>query len=188
MNKKQGFRPVTLVIVLAVLLGVGYVVYIKLGTAQRNSLTVEQVKNATYDFSPDGLGPVTFKDANYLRKVNEGTPMEFGVFAEILGDSDIALGDFTGDGNGDAVAFVYENSGGGNGSTAYLVALENVNGVPRQMEKFSIDGSNAVLEQLSIKDGEILLTALVHKPEDGRCCPTLRKDFRFRVTNGKLTK
>ena len=150
------------------------------------ALTVEQVKNSTYDFGPDGLGPAKFEDGEYRQKINEGTEMEWNIYALIFDEKSIALGDIDGDGRGDAAVFVYENSGGGNGWATYLVVLKNVRGVPKQVGKAYFIDQQAKLEKLEIKNGEILLSALVHTDKDGHCCPSLHKDFRFKFDGTEL--
>lgn len=191
----KGLVPVfAVVIVLGVLaLGGLYLLYRYGSTATSEektvALTLDQVKNATYDIhhgENNSWGPVTLGGGIYRRKVNEGIPgeAEFNYSLTIMGDTSIALGDLNNDGKGDAVALVYENTGG-TGQFAYLAVLKNISGKPQYSSSVYLD-DRPKLQSLRIENGEILLSLIVHGPNDGMCCPTVPREFRYRLVNDRL--
>ncbi len=43
------------------------------------------------------------------------------------------------------------------------------------------------IEKLTVKGPSIVVNTLMPGPNDARCCPTIKKQLRFRWTGGKLT-
>ena len=150
-------------------------------------LTVDDVKNATYDLhrdDPQDGEPVTLSDGEYIYRANEGTDYAFTLSSKIWEDDSIALGDLNGDGIKDAATILYENRGG-TGHFAHLVALISEKGEARHVATTYIDDRPQV-ESIAITDGTIYLVAIVHGEKDGACCPTLYKEFSFNLEGENL--
>lgn len=98
-----------------------------------------------------------------------------------------ALGDLDGDGVGDAVAIVVEQSSG-TGTFVYLFALLSRDGKPEQAGPPDWLGDRSVIDRVTIdRKGVIAVRYRTHKDSDQECCPTLRIEDRFRIENGVLT-
>ena len=97
-----------------------------------------------------------------------------------------ALGDFDGDGNGDAIAILVESSAG-TGSFYYMFAIGSRDGKLAQLGEPEWIGDRTVVQRLSIdRKGVITVRYITHAPGDPACCPTLRIEDRYRVEGGKL--
>jgi hypothetical protein len=143
-------------------------------------LTRAQLETLTYD-----LGDSSSVEGGKV-------PLANGRWTDPVGGSTFtlhpthAIGDLDGDGNVDAVAIVIEASGG-TGTFFYMFALLNRNGTPVQLGEPEWLGDRTVIERISIdRKGIVSVRYLTHGDDDPACCPTMKIEDRYRVTNGKL--
>ena len=143
-------------------------------------LTLRDLQNFTYD-----LGTTSSVEGGKV-------PLSNGRWKDAGGGSTFdlhpvhAIGDLDGDGAADAVAIVVETSEG-TGRFYYMFALLSRDGRTVQAGEAEWLGDRSVIERLSIdRRGVITLRFVTHRDNDPACCPTLKIDDRFRVTNGRL--
>lgn len=126
-------------------------------------LSPEALRNGTYFI--ENLGEIQLTDGTYENKYGEGATMVDTVELESL-----ALGDLNGDGVDDGAVVLWW-SGGGSGVFGYLAAVVDEGGMPRQAAIQAI-GDRTQIESLAIDNGQIVIQAITHGPEDPMCCPT----------------
>ncbi len=144
-------------------------------------LSAEQVKNAKYNLvSRDGNPSVQLTNGAF----QNGTNPAATDYMSIVLAPQMAFGDLNGDGVGDAAVLLTENYGG-TGVFVSVVALLDQNGQPVQAGAELID-DRPVINSLSIQDGQILLDAKVHGPNDPGCCASQSTQRAFRYESGKL--
>jgi hypothetical protein len=96
----------------------------------------------------------------------------------------VAYGDLDGDSLQDAAIILGENYGG-SGSFVSVAVLLNRNGQPVFAGSVGIDDRPKV-NSISIQNGEVLLDAVIHGPNDPGCCPAQPVTQTFRLWGGKL--
>jgi hypothetical protein len=96
----------------------------------------------------------------------------------------IAFGDLNGDGLEDAVISLAENYGG-TGVFVSLVAILNNAGQPQAAASAQID-DRAMINALSIENGNIQLDATVHGPADPMCCPSQPTTRTYQLLDNAL--
>ena len=97
-----------------------------------------------------------------------------------------AIGDLDGDGNADAVAILMESTGG-TGTFYYMFAIANREGQPVQIGEPEWLGDRSVIQRLSVdRKGIITVRYVTHGDNDPSCCPTMKIEDRYRVSEGKL--
>ena len=126
-------------------------------------LTSEQLKNAEYHL-PEYTRTVKLVNGSY----ESGSGADY-ISAILVGP--IAFGDLNGDGLEDAAVLLAEN-GGGSGVFVSVVAMLNQDGQPVQSGSVLVD-DRPKIDNLSIENGQIVVTATVHGPSDPGCCPNL---------------
>ena len=95
-----------------------------------------------------------------------------------------AYGDLDGDGDQEAAAILYV-SGGGSGTFRYLVAVDEVDGVPMQLASMIL-GDRVKIDGLAIDEGRIVIDVTTHGPDDPMCCPTQEDTLVYGLTGGEL--
>ena len=95
-----------------------------------------------------------------------------------------AFGDLNQDGKDEAAILLGEN-GGGSGVFVSLIAVTFNNGKPVQAGSVLIDDRPKIRE-LSIKNGQIILNAIIHGPTDAMVNPTLAVVETFQLFNSDL--
>lgn len=130
-------------------------------------LTLDALKNAEYTFDL-GQSMPTFrlKDGSFQ---SGSDPAKSDFLQANLADK-VAFGDLNGDGMDDAAAVVGINTGG-TGVFEYVVGVVSQDGKPAQAGYAYID-DRAIINNLSITDGKIILDTVIHAPNDPMCCPT----------------
>lgn len=141
---------------------------------QQSSLTLDQLKNATYLM---GNQKIKLTNGHY----EEGTTKD-GTYYEV-NFYKAALGDLNKDGNNDA-AVVYYTNAGGSGSDAVLAAMINQNGRPVQVA--DVDLGQKDVQSISIKGSKIILNMLVHGPNDPMVRPTVKQTRKYMLAANKL--
>ncbi len=146
-----------------------------------SSLTADQVKNAKYSLvNREGHPTVQLANGSYQTPTDPASPN----FMSIVLAPQMAFGDLNGDGLGDAAVLLTENYGG-TGVFVSVVAIIDQGGQPVQAAAEMID-DRPVIHALSIQNGEILVDATVHGPNDPGCCATQPTQRSFRFENGRL--
>jgi hypothetical protein len=145
-------------------------------------LTVDQLRNATFNLmgSDQIVRSISLKDGKFQQGTDPAVP---GYISVTLGDK-IAFGDLNGDGVEDAVISIAENYGG-SGVFVSVVAILNQNGQPNAVGSALID-DRPVVNELSIKAGEIFLNATVHGPGDPMCCAARPSKRFYRLVENAL--
>lgn len=140
-------------------------------------LTLEAIKNNTY-FVPYYQKTVTLTDGKY--ETGSGNDQ---FYVTLL--PQVAFGDLNGDGSQDAAIMLAEY-GGGSGVFVSVGAILDQNGTLVQVNNFASIDDRPVIEDLAIKDGKIVLTALIHAPNDPMASPTMKTALTYAVSNSTL--
>jgi serine protease Do len=96
----------------------------------------------------------------------------------------VEAGDLNGDGTDDAAAIVIANPTG-TANFYYLYALLDEEGTLTPLVPILLD-DRAEIHDLLIDNGEIVVAATVHGPEDADCCPTQLVERRYGVQGDAL--
>ncbi len=140
-------------------------------------VTLMDLKNGVYE----GIyaEPVQLADGKF-----EGEPfVEGGASRPTVTFVNHAFGDLNGDGATDAAVALVENSGG-SGVFWYLAAMINQDGKPVNVATHFL-GDRWQVQSMVITDGEIVLDAVTHGPEDPMCCPSVEKSLTFVFQDGQ---
>ena len=143
-------------------------------------LTLDIVKNGTYKLLAYEK-TVILRDGTF-----EGIPAPDTASAlrvSIYKDK-VAYGDLDGDGAEDA-AVIITSTGGGSGNFRELAVLKNDNGAPKHIAG-GILGDRVIINSVVIGGGVITIDMVVQGPNDGLCCPTLKKLKKFKLSGSKL--
>jgi len=139
-------------------------------------LSEDLLKNAEYT-TPQYNKTVTLTNGKY----EAGSGADY--FMAVLLPQ-IAYGDLNGDGLEDAAILLGEN-GGGSGVFVSVVAMINQNGKPIQSGAAMID-DRPKINSLTIKDGKIVVEALIHGPNDAMVNPTFPVTQTYQLTESRL--
>ncbi len=142
-------------------------------------LTVDQLKNAEYQLMATG------NDVHVVKLTNgtyqKGTDPGATDYVRVNLAEQMAFGDLNGDGAPDAAVLLAENYGG-TGVFVSVVAMLNQGGQPVERGASIVD-DRPVINSLRIHDGEVLLDATVHGPNDPGCCASQPTARALRVTD-----
>jgi hypothetical protein len=94
------------------------------------------------------------------------------------------LGDLDNNGKDDAVV-ILDSTCGGSGSFRELSIILNQNGKPYYLTSKDL-GDRVIINSINIEQGIITLDMVVHGQDEGLCCPTLRKIFKYRLSKNQL--
>jgi heat shock protein HslJ len=147
--------------------------------AETAPLTEDALSGATYEV--EELGTIQLTDGQYRNQYGEGATQ-----VDLVGLEAAALGDLNGDGLDDAAVILWWQSGG-TGTFIYLAAVVNEGGAPRQAGIAQL-GDRVRIEALSIDDGEIVIDAIAHGPDDPMCCPTQIVRSGYALEGGALVE
>jgi hypothetical protein len=98
----------------------------------------------------------------------------------------IALGDLNNDNEKDA-AVILDVTEGGSGDFRELAIMLNENNEPAYFTSISL-GDRTIINSIDIQLGIITLNMVVQGPNDGMCCPTLNKIFKYKLSENKLVE
>lgn len=93
--------------------------------------------------------------------------------------SPVFYGDFSGDGEQDAIAFVYHPSGGNAANLDVLMFKGEGRGFRFFRKAEGIYGEDP--RDVVIRPGAIDVTMTTQGPNDARCCPTLAKGYTIEI-------
>jgi hypothetical protein len=150
------------------------------------ALTQEQLQNAEVKITG-----VLGESPNRVVKLTNGS-FESGEdptspeYVNVNMGQKVAFGDLNGDGAQDAAIIIGENYGG-TGDFVSVVAMLNQNGQPVYASSFGVD-DRPIINSLTIQNGEILLDATTHRPNDPGCCPNQPMTLGLRLWGGQLVQ
>ncbi len=187
------FLTVVIIIFLGTVLGaIGYLAknkpkllteFVKPNNSTNTNLTLEYIKNAKYNtvwYSKT----VRLENGAYFEKdsLNQsGSKLYIGVF-----DDKVSFGDLNKDGINDT-AVILDSHGGGTGHFYELAIVVNENGKPLHIASEKL-GDRIIVNSIKVKDENIIIDMVTHRPDEGLCCPTLRKIFEYELRGDKLVK
>jgi hypothetical protein len=143
-------------------------------------LTLEQLQNAEY--RTIGLYETqaqTYRLENGLYRSGTDSFAE-GYMVISLGQP-LAHGDLDADGQEDAAILLTENYGG-TGQFILLGTVLNREGQPFHAASYFL-GDRVMVNNIFIENGQVIIEAVVHGPQDGACCPTVPAQFQLRLLN-----
>lgn len=91
----------------------------------------------------------------------------------------IFYGDFSGDGQDDALAFAYHGYDGGNGVGLVVLVLQRTEKGFRVIQRPKIFGQEP--RDVKFSKGVITVTTTVPGPKDPRCCPSRKKTWKIKT-------
>lgn len=151
-------------------------------TATYPPLAVETLKNATYHSTSL---PGNFQLVNGLYQLPP-LPEESQDDYFIRLVDPIAFGDLNSDGLPDA-AVILKSRAGGTGVFSDLAAVLNQNGKPLNIATVDL-GDRVLINAAVIQAGEIVLDMMIHGPNEGLCCASLRATWKFKLSDGDLVQ
>lgn len=144
------------------------------------AITLEILKNLTYQIDGEYI---TFQNGKREFNPDSGSGIhDKAIFAYVV---DHAFGDLDGDGSADAIA-VLQVSDGGSGIYYYLSTVYNDHGSPKVVGPAFVLGDRLEFRSVSIRDGKVTAELMMHKPQDGLCCPSLFRTLEFVVKEKAL--
>jgi len=143
-------------------------------------LTSNELKNADY-YIFFANKTISLQDGNYQENLPGGTTFWLGV--TIYKDK-ITFGDINNDQKDDA-AVILNTTGGGSGQFRELTLMINRDGKPLYLTGKEL-GDRVIINSVNIVSGEIILDMIVHGPNDGLCCPTVKKIIKYKLLNNEL--
>ncbi|MDE2816000.1 MAG: hypothetical protein OXK81_04765 [Chloroflexota bacterium] len=143
-------------------------------------LTVEVLKNATYESEFVKAGQAQLKDGVYEEQAAPDSASK----NTLMLTEHVAFGDVNGDPIDDA-AVVLAASGGGSGTFYTLAIVINRMGNPFHFHTASL-GDRIKVEAVEIEDAVITVRMLVHGEGDAMCCPTQPEVRRYNLGFGVL--
>lgn len=145
--------------------------------ADQAAIAESTLRNLTYQL-PE-YGDVPLKEGRFEEKYGEGATQVNQV--EYLQS---VQGDLNGDGIGDAVV-ILGTSSGGTGMFSYIAGVIRQEGkaLPSPAEPLS---DRVKIQDLQIKDGQVLLETIEPGPNDPMCCPSQQVKRTLELSNGAL--
>lgn len=149
-----------------------------------SALTIEQLKNAEVNITgvldTAATRTVRLTDGAFEASSDPAS----ADYVRVNMGQQVAYGDLNGDGAQDAAIIIGEGYGG-TGNFVSVVAMLNQGGRPVFASSFGID-DRPKINSLAIQNGEILLDAVIHGPNDPLCCPAQPVTETFRLWGGRL--
>jgi len=99
-------------------------------------------------------------------------------------ENKITFGDLNNDGKNDAVVILTGNCGG-TGNFRELAIIINQNKQPHYLTSKNL-GDRVIINSVSIESRVITLDMVIHGPNDGLCCPTLHKIFKYKLSENQI--
>lgn len=147
--------------------------------SEKVKLTSEILKNTKF-YCQWYNTTVQLKNGRYIKEYPDSASMlNIGIF-----DDKVALGDLNNDRKEDA-AVILDSSGGGSGHFYELAVVVNQNGSPHHLTSKKL-GDRIIINSITIQSGVITINMIVHGPNDGLCCPSLKKVVRYKLSDNQL--
>ena len=143
-------------------------------------LTVEVLKNATYESEFVKAGQAQLQDGMYEEQIAPDSASK----VTLRLSEHFAFGDANADGLDDA-AVVLEASGGGSGTFYTLAIIINRLGNPYHIHSANL-GDRIRVDSVEIADYVITVRMLAHGEGDAMCCPTQAEVRRYNLGFGVL--
>jgi hypothetical protein len=145
-------------------------------------LTESMLRNAEYTLVgfDDSSTTYQFVDGKY----NHGTDSAAPDFVDIQLLDYYPFGDLNEDGLDDAAVLIAQNFGG-TGVFVSLGAVLNENGTPRHVASTMVD-DRPQIKGLQVRNGEIILDAVVHSFDDPACCPSFAVTRTYKIIGPSL--
>lgn len=145
-------------------------------------LTLDAIKNTEYHCLVYNK-TIKLIDGSYTEKYEFETAT---VLSIRIYDDKIAFGDLDNDKKEDA-AVILTSSGGGTGNFRELAIILNKDGEPSYLASKEL-GDRVIINSITIELGTIILDMIVHGPEDGLCCPSVEKTFKYKLSENQLVE
>ena len=98
----------------------------------------------------------------------------------------IAFGDLNNDNKKDAAVVLTVNEGGSGDFRSLAIMLDKGN-EPVHLTSIGL-GDRTIINSIDIQSGIITLDMVIQGPNDGMCCPTLHKIFKYKLSENKLVE
>jgi hypothetical protein len=105
--------------------------------------------------------------------------------AKVL-EAPVFYGDFNGDGQRDAVAFIYAETGGSGPSLDVLLFAGDGDGFRFFRKADGVFGENP--RNVSVRPGAIDVTMTTLGPNDARCCPSQTKNLTIEISGVRRSR
>ena len=145
--------------------------------SQPTQMSLDQFKNMVIN-APELKKDVQLTDGKWSENQSDGSIQTVNL------DDHFAVGDLNSDGVQDA-AFLIAESMGGTGVFYSIIAMVSENGSYQQTNSKSVD-DRPIIHSIEIINGEIILNATIHGPNDAMVDPTLNVTKTYRIYNGRL--
>lgn len=172
----------------------------ELPTQLKNSITLEDLKNATYIVKLPGLPDANYALHDGFYHCPEMSTLNSGYCAINLEEDKVAVGDLGGDAK-EAAATVLDINTGGNTTFSELAVVVNNKGNLHNVDSKTFVYYNhtdlgktgtvnlewsPVIKSVSIQNREIRIEILTYGPDDAHCCPHLQKNVGYVLVGDKL--
>jgi hypothetical protein len=149
------------------------------------TLTIDALKNATYQFFDDTSSTYTaaLSGGRFERRFD---PARGSYVLLVLEEPSVAFGDVYGDGGNGAVAVISANLGG-SGTWKYLEVVVNRLGQPAYVASQNL-GDRVRVNGITISSGVITVDLLTQGLGAGRCCPNVRVSQTFQLQGDQLVQ
>jgi len=148
-------------------------------SSQKTGFTEDSLKNAEY-YSLYLGKKIKLTDGLYSEAPEPG----MAEHCEVQYYGKISFGDLNNDGKDDA-AVILDGTCGGSGDFRELAIVINQNGNPYYLTSKDL-GDRVLINYLTIDAGTITLDMLIQGPNDGMCCPTLHKIYKYKLSENEL--
>jgi hypothetical protein len=144
-----------------------------------SSITLKEIQNSEY-YSITLEKKVKLKNGRYFRRYSG---MVSGELLEIYKDR-AAYGDLNNDEKVDT-AVIIASTTGGTGYWLEIAVMINKKGLLSYLTGIVL-GDRVRVNSITIQSGEIILDMLVHGPNDGLCCPSIKKISKYQLSHSHL--
>lgn len=149
--------------------------------ASAPAIDVAQLESIAYNIDLLG-GPVTLTRGQYYVPWVEQTQGSL-----LVGLSELrAAGDLDGDGDEDQAVMLVADAADDR-MFIYLGAVLNEGGQPRVSATLPL-GDRVKVDNLQVKNGQIVVTLTTHTADDPACCPTLDAEYHYILAGDALTQ
>jgi hypothetical protein len=149
----------------------------KLTVPISEQVTYKDINNATYIFD---LDTIKFRNGKGSKQDTVEKEISYVLNCDIIQKT---LGDLDNDGSKEAAVIIQAFSGG-NTPNEYLAVVKEIEGIPTNIS--TVDLNEGVIDSVAIKNNTIIIFETVVGPDDAYCCPSLKKIYKYKLTNNTL--